>query len=86
MSTPKFRVCPDCGHLHDCAALHTTTQIQDATAGLYKALNNAAAALAVVANHAKHPGCADQNNLDSIRGFALESFYQARSIAKLWEN
>ena len=45
-----------------------------------KHLSDAAAALAVVANHAKHPGCADQNNLASIRGFALEAFRNSRTI------
>ncbi len=53
---------------------------------LLAALNQAAAALAVVANHTKHPGCADPNNINSVRGFALEAFRQARAaIAKAAE-
>jgi hypothetical protein len=48
---------------------------------LREALNQAAAALAVIANHAgaTHPGLADKDNLHSIRGFALECFHQARA-------
>jgi len=51
---------------------------------LLAALDQAAAGLAIVANHAgaKHPGCADQDNLQSIRGFALECFHEARYAAR----
>ena len=48
---------------------------------LLAALNQAAAGLAVIANHEKrtHPGCADQNDINSVRGFALECFHQTRT-------
>mgnify|MGYP001578887839 CR=1 FL=1 len=48
-------------------------------------LAQAAAGFAVIANHAgaTHPGCADQDNLASVRGFALECFHQARAAVAL---
>ncbi len=50
-------------------------------------LAQAAAGFAVIANHAgaTHPGCADQDNLASVRGFALERFHQARALLRAVE-
>lgn len=48
---------------------------------LLKELNQAAAALAVIANQEAHPGLADHTLLVSVRGFALEAFRQARAAA-----
>ena len=50
------------------------------------ALGQAAAGFAVIANqeHAIHPGCADQENLNSVRGFARENFHAIKVVlAKL---
>lgn len=60
-------------------ALNVIDGLREENARVIRAANDAAAALAVCANHAKHSGCADQDNLASIRGFALEAFHQARA-------
>lgn len=55
------------------------TRQREEIARLRAALEQAAASLAVACNHAgsQHPGLADADNLNAVRGFCFESFLNA---------
>lgn len=65
---------------------HHAAQIvreHNAHVAMVEALEQAAAGFATIANNSKHSGCADNNNLDAIRGFAHENFCIAKAALRL---
>ena len=75
-------VCERCGHRESLLMpVVADARLIAAAPDLLEALADAAAALAVVANHAgaTHPGLADADNLHAVRGFALEAFHMAKA-------